>query len=209
MDKFVITIARGFGSGGKDIAVRLGNKLGIPCYEKEILTMASEQSGINEELFRARDEKLNGSYLMNRILSSVPNDYAVEPMDRRFMHDNNLYAIQKEIMVELASTRSCIIVGKCADTALEKFNCLKVFIDAPMDYCMKSIMERMAVDEVEATRLIQQTNKYRSDYYKYYTGGKNWNNPLNYDLCLNTGEISRENCVEIIVDILNRKFGGR
>lgn len=206
MDKFVITIARGFGSGGKEIAVKVADKLGISCYEKEILTLASEQSGINEELFHARDERLNGSYLMNRILKSVPYDYAVEPMDRKFTHDNNLYAIQKEIMIELASRESCVIVGKCADHALVNFNCLRVFIDAPIESCVKSIEERMAVDDIEATRLIHQTNKYRSDYYKYYTGGKNWNNPLNYDLCLNTGEIDRDECVGIIIDVLKKKF---
>lgn len=206
MDKFVITIARGFGSGGKEIAVKVANKLGISCYEKEILTLASEQSGINEALFHARDEKLNGSYLMNRILNSVPNDYVLEPMDKKFIHDNNLYAIQKDIMIELASKESCVIVGKCANHVLTKFNCLKVYIDAPMDSCVKSIEERMAVDDVEAARLIHQTNKYRSDYYKYYTGGENWNNPLNYDLCLNTGEIARDECVDIIIDVLHRKF---
>ncbi len=82
MDNYVITVARGFGSGGKAISVALAKKLGIPCYEKEILAMASEKSGINKALFVERDERLKGSYLVN-VMKSVPKDYTVEPSDRK------------------------------------------------------------------------------------------------------------------------------
>lgn len=207
MDNYVITIARGFGSGGKSIAVELGKKLGIPCYEKEILTMASQKSGINETLFIERDEKLKGSYLRN-FLKSVPSDYTVEPSDRKFTHDNNLFNLQKEIIEELGKSQSCIIVGKCADNILrDKRNVLKVFINAPVKTCVRSIVNRMGVEEDEAVRLINKTDKYRSDYYKYYTGGKDWKNPVNYDICLNTGYITREKCVEIILETVNLKYG--
>ena len=207
MNTYVITIARGFGSGGKAIGVALGKELGIPCYESEILKMASEKSGLNEALFFERDEKLKGSYFSN-LLKSTPSDYAVEPMDRKFTHDNNLYNLQKEIILELAQTKSCIIVGKCADNVLRnKSNVLKVFIGAPMKTCMKSIIARLGVDEEEAVRLINKTDKYRSDYYKYYTGGKDWRNPVNYDLCLNTGYLSREMCVEMIKHGIVKKIG--
>lgn len=208
MKKYVITIARGFGSGGKAIGVELGKRLGISCYEKEILRMASEQSGINESLFWARDEKLAGSYLKNVILKPVPHNYVVEPSDRNFIGDNNLFSIQSDIIRVLASTQSCIIVGKCADSVLDPdVKALRVFIDAPLQNCVRSIMERMSVDAREAERLILKTNKYRSEYYKYYTGGKNWRDPLNYDICLNTGMISRENCVSVIMDTLREKLG--
>lgn len=198
MERVIITIARGFGSGGKAIAVELSNQLGIPCYEKEILTMASEQSGISEELFYARNEKLKGSLLVN-YLKSIPIDYVVEPMDKKFTHDNNLFNIQRQIIEDLADTQSCIIVGKCADNILSgRNNVLKVFIDAPMKECIKSLKQRLNVDENEAIRLINKTNKYRSDYYQYYTGGKDWHNPINYDICLNTGFLERKICVELI-----------
>ena len=165
MQNYVITIARGFGSGGKQIGLRLSKKLGIPCYEKEILAMASEKSGINKALFVERDERLKGSYLVN-VMKSVPKDYTVEPSDRKFTHDNNLFNIQREIIEELAKNQSCIIIGKCADHILKDYpNVLKVFIDAPMADCIASIKERMGVSEEEASRLIVKTDKYRSDYY--------------------------------------------
>ena len=90
MQKFVITIARGFGSGGKEIGVKLGQRLGIPCYEQEILKMASESSGINEALFNLADEKVNKI----RGLRGVPFNYVVHPSDKRFTSDINLFNIQ-------------------------------------------------------------------------------------------------------------------
>ena len=207
MANYVITIALGFGSGGKDIAVHVAERLGIPCYEKEILEMASQQSGIGEDLFNARDEKLGRGYFANRILNSVPHDYAVEASDRRFTHDNNLFAIQSGIIRELAASFSCVIVGKCADSVLGiEVPCLRVFINAPMEACVRSIMNRMSVSPLEAERLILKTNRYRSDYYRYYTQGKDWYDPLNYDLCLNTGMIPRDRCAELIVEALHRKY---
>ncbi len=206
MDNYVITVARGFGSGGKAISVALAKKLEIPCYEKEILAMASEKSGINKALFVERDERLKGSYLVN-VMKSVPKDYTVEPSDRKFTHDNNLFNIQREIIEELAKNQSCIIIGKCADHILKDYpNVLKVFIDAPMADCIASIKGRMGVSEEEASRLIVKTDKYRSDYYKYYSGGKHWRNPVNYDVCFNSGFLGREKCVDLIMETLENKF---
>lgn len=207
MENYIITVARGFGSGGKAISVELAKRLGIPCYEKEILSMASEKSGINKALFVERDERLKGSYLVN-VMKSVPKNYTVEPSDKKFTHDNNLYNIQREIIEELARSQSCIIIGKCADYILKDYaNVLKVFVDAPMADCISSIKGRMGVNEEEATRLIVKTDKYRSDYYKYYSGGKHWRNPVNYDLCLNSGFLGRDKCVDLIIDALNSKLG--
>lgn len=204
--KVVITFGRGFGSGGKAIAVALAEELGIPCYEKEILRLASDKSGINEALFAERDEKLKGG-LLKKMMSSVPVNYKVEPSDKKFTHDNNLFQIQSEIITELARTQSCIIVGKCADYILRnQMNILSVLIDAPMNSCVKSIQERMGVSEQEAIRLIHKTDRYRSDYYKYYTGGREWRNPTNYDICLNSGTLGRQKCVEILKEIALKRM---
>ena len=198
MKHVVITIARGFGSGGKAIGVALSEQLGIPCYEKEILRMASDKSGISQTLFEETDEKLKSSFF-KKMLGSVPSNYVVEPSDKKFTHDNNLFNIQRKIIEELANTQSCIIIGKCADYVLEnRKNVIKVFIDAPMNSCVRSINERMGVDDQEAIRIINKTDKYRSDYYKYYTGGREWKNPVYYDICLNSGTLGRQKCVEII-----------
>lgn len=205
MKHVVITIARGFGSGGKAIGVALSEQLGIPCYEKEILRMASDKSGISQALFEETDEKLKRSFL-KRVIGSVPSNYTVEPSDKKFTHDNNLFNIQRKIIEELANTESCIIVGKCADYVLgNRKNVIKVYVDAPMSSCIRSIKERMGVGDMEAIRIINKTDKYRSDYYKYYTGGREWKNPNYYDICLNSGTLGRKKCIEIIKELYEER----
>lgn len=206
MKNYVITIARGFGSGGKEIATKLAGQLQIPCYERQILTMASEMSGIDESEFVSVDERLHGSYLTNR-LKSVPNSTIVEPTEKDFVSDINLYNIQAEIIRNLAKTESCIIVGKCADYVLRQYsNIISVYIEAPRHACVASIRNKMNVSEERAHQLIKRTDRYRSNYYKYYTGGKDWTNPINYHLVLNSDRIGREDCVKLIKEYINIKF---
>lgn len=206
MKKFVVTIARGFGSGGKYIGEKLGERLDIPCYEKEILTMASEKSGISLEIFAKSDEKLKRSLLVKE-LTQIPRSKVLSPQDKAFTSDNNLFAIQTEIIQTLADTQSCIIVGKCADYILRNNNnVLSVYIDAPRSACVSSIMSKMSVNEKEANKLIEKTDKYRSDYYKYYTGGRDWLNPTNYHLFLNSDKFGRDTCVNILENIIRYKF---
>lgn len=206
MKRFVVTIARGFGSGGKYIGEKLGERLGIPCYEKEILTMASEKSGISMEIFAQSDEKLKRSLLVKE-LTEIPRSKVLSPQDKAFTSDNNLFAIQTEIIQTLADTQSCIIVGKCADYILRNNNnVLSVYIDAPRRACLNSIMSKMSVSKKEANKLIEKTDKYRADYYKYYTGGRDWLNPTNYHLFLNSDKFGRDACVDILESIIRYKF---
>lgn len=207
MKRYVITIARGFGSGGKDIGMRLSKALGIPCYERQILTMASEKNGIDEYIFVENDEKLRGKYIAN-FLRKVPVSGIVEPYDKEFISDVNIFNLQAEIIRSLAATESCIIIGKCADYILkDNKNVISIYVEAPRECCVKSIRDKMHVSEERAHQLIHSTDKYRSKYYSYYTGGRDWTNPTNYDLVLNTGRVDREMCVEIVKNYVNMKFG--
>ncbi len=207
MKRYVITIARGFGSGGKDIGMRLSKALGIPCYERQILTMASEKNGIDEYIFVENDEKLRGKYIAN-FLRKVPVSGIVEPYDKEFISDVNIFNLQAEIIRSLAATESCIIIGKCADYILkDNKNVVSIYVEAPRECCVKSIREKMHVSEERAHQLIHSTDKYRSKYYSYYTGGRDWTNPTNYDLVLNTGRVDRDMCVEIVKNYVNMKFG--
>lgn len=207
MQNYVITIARGFGSGGKDVATRLSEALGIPCYDRQILTMASEQYGIDENLFVDVNEKLRGKYITQR-LKGIPDSAVLEPSKKNFISDINLYQLQAQLIRELAKTESCIIVGKCADHILQSFgNVISIYIEAPRDYCVRSIMTKMFVTEELAHRMISETDKYRSKYYHFYTGGKNWTNPINYDLIINTGRVGRINAVNVIKDYVGIKLG--
>lgn len=206
MQKYVITIARGFGSGGKEIGMRLAEELGIPCYERQILTMASEQSGIDESIFVENDEKLRGKYIAN-FLRKVPVTGVVEASDKEFISDINVFNLQAEIIRSLARTESCIIIGKCADYILQdRKNVISIYIEAPRKACVESIREKMHVSEERAHQLIRTTDKYRAKYYSYYTGGKDWTNPINYDLVLNSDRIGRDKCVELIKEYVKIRF---
>lgn len=204
---YVITIARGFGSGGKEIGMKLSKELGIPCYDRQILTMASDHSGIDESIFVENDEKLRGKYIAN-FLRRVPITGVLEPWDKDFVSDVNVFNIQSEIIRSLAATESCIIIGKCADDILRDYkNVISIYVEAPRAACVKSIMEKMKVSRERANKLIASTDKYRSNYYSYYTGGKNWTNPINYDMVLNSDRIGRDKCVEVIKNFIKIKFG--
>ena len=204
---YVITIARGFGSGGKYIGKELSKRLGIPCYDSKILKIASNASGINENLFHQVDERLRKNKFIKKLTQASKRDYVVGPTERQFTSDDNLYNIQREIIEKLADTQSCIIIGKCANHILrERDNVVSVYIEAPRRDCVESIKNLLGVTDEEAHSMIQKTDKYRADYYEYYTRGEDWTNPVLYDMTLNSARIGRDRCVDLIIDYLNIKF---
>lgn len=207
MKNYVITIARGFGSGGKDIGNRLSKRLGIPCYEREILDMASEKTGLNVGVFMQVDEKLRKNAILKN-LQTVQTSYVVEPTEKDFISDDNLFFIQAEIIKTLAETQSCIIIGKCADYILRDYdNVISIYIEAPRAACVEEIMKKLNVTEERAHKIIKTTDNYRANYYRYYTRGRDWTNPINYDMTLNSDRIGRDNCVKIIENYIGVKFG--
>lgn len=204
--KYTITVARGFGSGGKQIASKVAERLGIPCYENRILTMASFLSSREEKDLYDMDERLSGSYLINR-LKKLPRSLTPRAESKSFVSDSQLYDIQATIIKRLSETESCVIVGKCADYLLkDKDNVLSIYIEAPRDFCVKRIMEKFNISEKEAHKKITQTDKYRAAYYKFYTDGNYWTNPVNYDLTLNSARLGIDGCVDMIIDALKIKF---
>jgi cytidylate kinase len=208
MNNYVITIARGFGSGGKQVGLALSRDLGIPCFESQILTLASEYSGINKNRFVKVDEKLPLPFSFLPRLKDTPNtDHIVTPQDRKFTSAKNLFNIQTKIIRELAEKESCVIIGKCANYVLRDFNnVISVYIEAPRAYCLKNIMDKMGSTEEEAHRLISETDRYRAAYFKYYTKGRTWTDPVLYDMTLNSERIGIKKCVELIKEYIKIKF---
>ena len=208
MDNFVITIARGFDSGGKQIGLLLSKELDIPCYESQILSMASNYSGISKDLFVQVDEKLRGYHLIKRLMKARNTDDIAQPTERSFISDVNLYNIQAKIIRELARNQSCIIIGKCANHLLREYdNVISVYIEAPRAFCLRQVMDRLGVTEDEAHQMIYQTDKFRADYYKYYTGGENWMNPVLYDMTINTARVGFDKATQLITQYLQIKLG--
>ena len=198
MEKHIITIARGFGSGGKTIAQMLSRTLNIKYYDKELIRLASEDSGINEALFNLVDETHK-----KNLFKRYNKDEIYSPDSEEFLSKENLYNFQAEIIRRLGETdESCIIVGRCAHYLLkDRSDVVRVFIHAEMEHCIGRIMERYGLDEKEAERLILKTDKERAQYHKYFTNTE-WNDARNYDICLNTSIMSDEECVRLIIEYL-------
>ena len=204
-DHFVITVARGFGSGGKEIASKLAHDLGIHCYENRILTLASQMSGLDEQLFAEVNERLRKDKYSG-LLRGLPRSLKPKA-EETFVSDDHLFAIQKQIIEQLADTESCVIVGKCADWVLkDRDHVISVYIEAPRSFCLPRIMKKMQVSSDVANLSITKTDQYRAAYYAYYTGGNYWTNPVNYDLTLNSARVGVDNCVTVIKQYLKLKF---
>lgn len=207
MDHLIITVARGFGSGGKSIANQIAEDLGISCYENQILTLASQISGIAEDVLVETNEKIRGKNYFYSLIHGLPRSI-MPKVEGEFQSDEHIFQIQKHIIEKLAETESCIIVGKCADWILkDRTNVISLYIEAPREYCRQKIMERMNVNEAVADRSITQTDRYRAEYYKHYTGNY-WTNPVNYDLTLNSARVGFENCVKTIETYIQIKYPG-
>jgi cytidylate kinase len=206
MDNYVITVARGFGSGGKEIASKLAQDLGIACYENRILTLASQLSGLDEELFTEVNEKIRGKKFSS-LLRGLPRTIKPKPVDDEFVSDERLFEFQKQIIENLAKSESCIIVGKCADWVLKEYtNVVSIYIEAPRAFCLQRVMKKMGVNEETAHTSITKTDQYRAAYYQHYTGGNYWTNPVNYDLTLNSERVGIDHCVTLIKEYLKIKF---
>ena len=206
MENYVITFARGFGTGGKEIASKLAKELGIHCYENRILTLASQLSGLDEKLFEEVNEKVRTNGGFSSFLKGLPRSRQYISRNEKFVSDDTLFEYQKKIIENLADTESCVIVGKCADWVLRgRDNVVSIYIEAPRDFCIKRTMEHMGVTEETANATIEHTDKYRADYYKYYTHGNYWTNPVNYDLTLNSEKVGVDNCVKVIRECLKIK----
>ena len=205
MEKVIITIARQYGSGGKTIGQMLANDLGIPFYSREILRLASDDSGIREELFNQADEKLRSNPLFGAS-KKVYTGGLISPESDDFVSSENLFNYQAKVIKELAEKGSCVIVGRCADFVLkDRADVVSVFVHAPADYCMERAMERNDMSRKEMEKFIAKTDKYRGDFYNYYTGNV-WNDARNYDLCLNSSKLGFEKCVEEIKAYIKVRF---
>ena len=203
MENFVITFARGFGTGGKEIASKRAKDLGIHCYEKRILTLASQLSGLDENVFRQVNEKVVTKNGFGSFLKGLPRAKTYIARNEKFVSDDKLFEYQSTITRNLAESESCVIVGKCADYVLrDKQNVVSIYIEAPRDFCVQRTIEHMGVTKEVANATIAQTDKFRADYYKYYTQGNYWTNPVNYDMTLNSARVGIDDCVRVIEDYL-------
>ncbi len=204
MENIVITIARQYGSGGKTVGEMLAKKLDIPYYDKDLMKLASEESGINEALFINADEKVKNSLF--RASKNAYNGELLEPSSGDFTSSDNLFNYQAKVIKSLAKEQSCIIIGRCADYVLKDFdNVLSVFVHAPKDFCMEQAAKKHSMSTKDLEKYIAKIDKGRADYYQYHTG-RVWTDARNYDLCLDSSKLGFDRCVEEIIAYMNVRF---
>ena len=203
MKPYVITIARQYGSGGKTVGKMLADKLGIPFYNREIITMASEDSGVNAMLFS--DERLKGDFLTRLRAhyhgnTPVPNDSS-----KSYLKDEALFTYQVKIIRRLADQGPCVMIGRCADYVLDGTeNLVRLFVYAEIEERINKVREKGYFLEEDILKNIKRIDRERRDYYRYYTG-KSWENLENYDLMINTTKLSYDDMVECVVDYLKMR----
>ena len=192
-ENLIITISREFGSGGREIGQLLAERLGIPLYDKAIIDKAAEETGLSAEYIAEHEQRYTSSLMFNLAMGNYSRTGEMP------LHDQ-IDIVQSEIIRNYAKEGSCIIVGRCADYVLEDdFECLNVFIYSPDEAKLGRIAQRFDTDTKSAAKLIKETNRMRSKHYNYFTG-KIWGDRQNYDLMINSGRFSVDECVDMIVE---------
>lgn len=197
MKPYIITIERQYGSGGKTVGKMLAKKLNIPFYNRDIVTMASEESGINPVLFS--DERLKPGF-MARLRNRANSDTAVmNDSGKNYLNDDALFEHQTKVIRRLAEEGPCVMVGRCADYVLkDRADVVRVFVHADDDFCLEQAMLVNSMSAEEVKKKIVEVDEYHAKYYKYHTG-KDWYDARNYDLSLNSGVLGFEGTMEEIL----------
>ena len=197
----VVTIARGLGSGGRTMGKMLAEELGWSYYDKELLELASMDSGINESFFVKADEIARRSKLF-RSKRNVFDGQTISPASDDFTSGENLFRYQAKVIRSLAETENCVIVGRCANFVLRDMsNVVKVYVHAPEDVCVRRMMRLQGLTQQEASELVQTTDRRRGEYYEYFTG-HSWKDADWYDLCLDSSKLGYEKCIALIKSYL-------
>ncbi|MBQ1991440.1 MAG: cytidylate kinase-like family protein [Clostridia bacterium] len=197
--KSVITISREFGSGGREIAIDVAKALGVKFYDKELISLAAKESGIDPALFERIDEQAANSLLYSLSMGLFTlGQTGFSPRDQISVNDQ-LYLLQHEIIKKLAE-EPCVIVGRCADYILrDRPNCVNVFVHADLEYRIERAIRLYNLPEAKGEAIVRKTDKTRANYYQFYTENK-WGLADNYHLSVNSAKLSKEKVVDIITN---------
>lgn len=202
--KTIITIGRQAGSGGREIGEKLANALGIPCYDKSLLYHAAKDSGFCEEIFETHDEKPTRSFLYSLVMDThsfgySPSLFSDMPLNHK------IFLAQFDAIKKLAEEGGSVMVGRCADYALENNeNCIRVFIYAPLEDRIARVSKIREMSYAKTKDMIIKTDKQRASYYNYYTN-KKWGDPQSYDICINSSLLGIDGTVALIKSIVEKK----
>ena len=203
----IITIGREYGSGGRQIGQEIAKYFGIKCYDKELLEHAANDSGICKELFENHDEKPTNSFLYSLVMDTYSFGYSSAGFSDMPMN-HKIFLAQFDAIKKLADEGPCVMVGRCADYALEENpNVLSIFIKADMQDRIRRIAKLYDLSDAKAKDKITKIDKQRASYYNYYTS-KRWGEVDSYDLCLNSSVFGIDGTVDMIKQAIEVKEAG-
>ena len=203
-ENYIINIGRQLGSGGKEIGQKLASHLGISFYDKELIRVASMESGLKEEFFERADEKKHFSLFGG--LLGLRGNLADDVYSNYYLSNETLFRIQSDVIRKLASQQSCLFVGRCADYILkDNPNCLNIFISAERYDRIKRIADSQDISEKKAGELIEKADRDRSGYYNYFTG-KSWGAAASYHLCINSSMLGIEGTALFLRSFTEKRF---
>ena len=200
MENFVITVGRQFGSCGKEIGHALAKRFNIAFYDKELIALASKESGLCQEFFEKADEKNSGN-----LLQAFAAGFTFGPFQYNdFLSNDKLFQIQSDVIRKVVNEHSCVIVGRCADYILrDNKRCINIFIHADMEERVKTVMNRQHIPEQDARELVRKMDKTRPNYYNFYSD-KEWGVAASYHLSVDSSLLGVEGTVDFIEQFVKR-----
>lgn len=193
-----ITIDRTFGSGGREVALRISNMTGVPYFDSEIILKAAEDYGVDVGMLKNYDENYVGSLIYNLAMFSASSEYEQSAIYRTY------FAVSETMRKLCQESGGGIFIGRCSDVILsESAPIIKTFIySSSMEQRIERTLELEDVSRSKAESFIQKKDKQRRNYYQFFTDNK-WGAPTNYDLMLNTATVDYDKCAKIIIDLAN------
>lgn len=203
----MINIGRQLGSGGKEIGEKLAARLGIDFYDKELINLASEESGLCREFFERADEKASKGIIGGLFGMRFPFISEGAIPSNNCLSNDALFKVQSDVIRRLAAEKSCVFVGRCADYILREHpRCVNVFISASKEVRMARICQLYRVDEEKAEEMMEKADKRRSEYYNYYSY-KTWGAAATYHLCMDSSVLGVDETVRFIEEFVVKKLG--
>ena len=200
----IITIGRQLGSGGKLLGKLVAEKLGYKFYDKDVIAQIAKKSGLSSNIFEGIDDKPTNSFLYALVMG-VQSGKGLSYQYNDVLNGENVFKVQADLIKSLAEKDNCVFVGRCADYILRnQENLTKIFCYANPEYRIKTLIERDAMSEKEASTAIVKADKRRANYYNFYTN-QTWGEVENYDLAINAGTLSREDAADLIIKYLEKK----
>lgn len=200
----IITVGRQLGSGGKEIAALLAQRLAYKMYDQELLNLAAKESGLCERLFERNDEQKAFSKSFFRY--HLPFIGGENEMFQNELSQDKLFKFQSEVIVKAAETDNCIFVGRCADYILrESSKLISLFITANIEDRIQRVMQRRQCDEKTAGSIVREGDESRAAYYDFYTG-KTWGHASSYHLCVNSSVLGISATADFLGQYIQAKY---